>query len=203
MVRQLRTFLIVFGIAILLVSSQGCGTGEKGIHRPPLDTTDTRSRNLYELAGESRDLSRFVAALEKTGLNDMLEHEGPFTIFAPSDGAFSRAGLRDTLLPGGRDSLRKLLEMHMVRGRYGFYPIKDSMVVGTVSDQTLTLRKPSQRHTLTVNKEPVLRYTMGQNGVLYVIRKVLIPAKPDTAATDTTKADSLQARTNTAPAPEH
>ena len=80
----------------------------------------TTKGNLVAAAMKSKDHETLVAAVKAAGLVDTLASGGPFTIFAPTDAAFSKlpAGTVDTLLqPANRDQLRAVLTYHVVPGK--------------------------------------------------------------------------------------
>ena len=58
------------------------------------------SRNIIQNAANSKDHTTLVAAVKVGGLVETLEGAGPFTVFAPTNGAFAAlpAGTVQTLL---------------------------------------------------------------------------------------------------------
>ncbi|MGA9024681.1 MAG: fasciclin domain-containing protein [Steroidobacteraceae bacterium] len=69
----------------------------------------------------SRCHSTLVAALKASGLLDALKGQGPFTLFAPDDGAFAGlpAGTLGRLMqPGGKEALNRMLRHHLVPGHW-------------------------------------------------------------------------------------
>src|SRR5215472_4842462 len=78
------------------------------------------TKNIVENAMNSKDHTTLVAAVKAAGLVETLEGPGPFTVFAPTNEAFSklRAGTVDTLLkPENKDTLTKVLTYHVVPGK--------------------------------------------------------------------------------------
>jgi uncharacterized surface protein with fasciclin (FAS1) repeats len=79
------------------------------------------SRTIVENLGASKDHETLVAAIEAAGLSEVLQGEGPFTVFAPVDTAFDKLpkGTLATLLePASKEKLVALLANHVVPGRY-------------------------------------------------------------------------------------
>jgi uncharacterized surface protein with fasciclin (FAS1) repeats len=58
------------------------------------------SKNIVENAVNSKDHTTLVAAVKAAGLVETLQGQGPFTVFAPTNAAFTKlpAGTVDTLL---------------------------------------------------------------------------------------------------------
>lgn len=76
-------------------------------------------KNIVENAVNSADHTTLVAAVQAAGLVETLSGEGPFTVFAPTNEAFSRleAGTVEMLLkPENKDKLTKILTCHVVSG---------------------------------------------------------------------------------------
>src|SRR5438270_10715468 len=70
------------------------------------------TKNIIQNAVNSADHTTLVAAVKAAGLVDTLQGSGPFTVFAPTNQAFSKlpAGTVDNLLkPENQDSLKKVL----------------------------------------------------------------------------------------------
>jgi uncharacterized surface protein with fasciclin (FAS1) repeats len=75
--------------------------------------------DLLEEVKDSDQLSTFAKAVEAAGLEDTLEGDGPYTIFAPTDDAFDELpdGVVDALMgDDNKDQLEKLLKAHIVEG---------------------------------------------------------------------------------------
>ena len=70
---------------------------------------DTSSKTIVEIAQGNPDLSTLVTAVTKAGLADTLSGPGPFTVFAPTNAAFSALpkGTLDSLKHFDRDVLAK------------------------------------------------------------------------------------------------
>src|SRR6266404_6272679 len=78
------------------------------------------TKNIIQNAVNSDDHTTLVAAVKAAGLVDTLQGPGPFTVFAPTNGAFAKlpAGTVDTLLkPENKATLAKILTFHVVAGR--------------------------------------------------------------------------------------
>ncbi len=79
------------------------------------------TKNIVQNAVNSKDHTTLVAAVKAAGLVQTLEQPGPFTVFAPTNGAFAAlpAGTVDTLLkPENKTQLTQILTYHVVPGRH-------------------------------------------------------------------------------------
>ena len=147
------------------------------------------SKNIVENAVNSKDHTTLVAAVKAGGLVDTLEGKGPFTVFAPTNEAFSAlpAGTVDTLLkPENKKDLDKVLTYHVVAGRLDSAAIDQDIKKGdgkatlkTVEGGTLTVSGSGKDLTVTDEKGGMAKVTISNvyqsNGVIHVIDTVLIP----------------------------
>ncbi|MGA9024683.1 MAG: fasciclin domain-containing protein [Steroidobacteraceae bacterium] len=147
-------------------------------------------RNIVENAVNSKDHTTLVAAVKAAGLVDTLEGKGPFTVFAPDNGAFEGlpAGTVDTLLkPENKATLTKILTYHVVAGHLTAADLDrlidkghGSATLTTVSGGTLVLTKNGSRN-ISIHDESgdiadINVYDVLQsNGVIYSIDRVLLP----------------------------
>ena len=128
------------------------------------------------------NLDSFIVALERTQLADEVAYAGPYTVFAPTNAAFSQVSTRlDTLyFTGSADTLRELVALHLAYGRYDASDItEDSLQISTLAQIPITLKRSDS--TLVVNDESVTRSIETQNGILHLVPTLLHPPLPDTS----------------------
>ena len=116
-----------------------------------------------------------VAAVIQAELLETLQGPGPFTVFAPTDQAFTDAGIdlasMDT--PEGKATLANILLYHVVSGEVASSALSDGMTAETVNGQDLTFDLTSG---VMVNDASVTAADVAtSNGVIHVIDKVLMP----------------------------
>ncbi|HNK27976.1 MAG TPA: fasciclin domain-containing protein, partial [Ferruginibacter sp.] len=112
--KQLRT---VFAAAAMLLASAGFAQKENTVMVG--GAAMYPSKNIVENAVNSKDHSTLVAAVKAAGLAETLQGAGPFTVFAPTNSAFSMlpAGTVDNLLkPENKAALTGVLTYHVVAG---------------------------------------------------------------------------------------
>lgn len=172
----------------------GCRRGDGDAQAIRVDSTDTRAKDLFQIAQERDDLARFVRMIELAGVEDRLRVEGPFTVFAPNNQAFGR-NLRmiDSLIASAnRDSIRKIVDYHMVRGVISQDDIRDSLRVSTLLEVPVTLKRRGENQPLLVGDRQINWAIPANNGILYVTGSMMALPEPDTTArSDTLAADSL------------
>ena len=147
------------------------------------------SKNIIQNAVNSDDHTTLVAAVKAAGLVDTLQEPGPFTVFAPTNEAFSKlpAGTVDTLLkPENKNMLTKILTYHVVAGRISASDLKKEIKAGngeaslkTVSGGTLTATIQGNHIVLKDEKGDMSTVTISNvnqsNGVIHVVDTVLLP----------------------------
>lgn len=138
--------------------------------------------NIVELASGNQDLSTLVTAVTAAGLGETLSGEGPFTVFAPTNAAFSAlpAGTLDTLLkPESKEQLTGILTYHVVSGKVMSKDLSDGQVVKTVQGANLTVKIMDGKVMLEDATGAMAEVTTADvdasNGVVHVINKVLMP----------------------------
>ena len=91
------------------------------------------NKNIIENALNSKDHTTLVAAVKAAGLVETLQGKAPFTVFAPTNEAFSKlpAGTVETLLkPENIKSLQTILTYHVVAGKMNSSDIAKAIKAG-------------------------------------------------------------------------
>ena len=181
---------------------------------PPMassSSSSTATLDIVDTAMAAKNLTTLVKALQIAGLVETLKGSGPFTVFAPSDKAFSKlpAGALDAL-EADPAKLKMVLTYHVIPAAIS---ASDAMNMTsptsppTVEGATLQVTK-GRRGRLKVNDATVTKADIqASNGVIHIIDAVLMPpdaTTPPAASTDTTTppatATPMDATPPTAPA---
>ena len=172
-----RMTVAVLCLAALALVAAGCGSDNKDTTTAaPATTTQAASADIVGLAKATPDLSTLVAAVTAGDLATTLQGKGPFTVFAPTNQAFSDIqSTVDTLLkPANKADLQKVLTYHVVPGTYTAADLKDGQELTTVQGEKLTVSVNGS--TVKVNDATVEKADVNaSNGVVHVINKVLVP----------------------------
>ena len=136
-------------------------------------------------ATANANFSSLVGALTSAGQPDfvtILSGTGPFTVFAPTNDAFT--SLNAELAPGGIESvsvsnLTKVLQYHVVSGNILAESLTEGQVVNTLqTPQTFTIQLAGGAKIKDVNNRPsniIATDVQCSNGVIHVLDKVLLP----------------------------
>jgi len=131
--------------------------------------------NIVKTAQNAGGFSTLLKAAEVAGLVDTLSSGGPFTIFAPTDDAFSKVP-SETLnaLLKDPEKLKGILLYHGVDGKVMSTDLSGIMKVKTLQGQEITI---DASKGVKVNDATVIKADIkAENGVIHVIDKVLLPS---------------------------
>lgn len=130
--------------------------------------------NLVGAAGGQERLRTFAQALRVAGLEEMLSERGPYTIFAPTNRAFSKLSQEeyDGLLADS-DRLARVLCHHVVPGRVRAPRPDKTRLALPIDGAELTLSARADRYQ--VDDARIVRTNIrASNGVIHAIDTVLL-----------------------------
>ncbi|GAB3179176.1 fasciclin domain-containing protein [Telluribacter humicola] len=144
----------------------------------------TTGKDLAGSAALSENHTTLLAALKAAGLADQASSQGPYTVFAPTNSAFSAlpSGTVDNLLkPENKKMLSGILLYHVVQGSVMSSDLKDGQAVTTIQGDKLTVRMKDGKVMLEDAKGNMATVTTADikatNGVVHSIDTVLMPSK--------------------------
>ena len=180
-------FLLVALVAFSAFSITSCGDDDAAPTPAP--------QTITQIAGGNAELSTLVTALELTGLDEVLSGSGQFTVFAPTNAAFT------TFLPQGVDVedvpvdvLTNILLNHVIGSKIMSSGIPTSTYVTTLSPinansgaPTISMFVQKSGSTVTLNggidsKGAVVTTAdvAASNGVIHIVNRVIqIPTLVD------------------------
>ncbi|WP_297088758.1 fasciclin domain-containing protein [uncultured Draconibacterium sp.] len=137
---------------------------------------DTSSSTVVEIAVSNPDFSILVEAVTKADLAGALSADGPFTVFAPTNDAFSSL-FKELGVNGVSDltaeQLTPILTYHVVSGKVMSSDLSNTSVE-TLNGKKI---KVDLNEGVKINDSKVVAADIaGKNGVIHVIDKVLVPA---------------------------
>ncbi|XP_047210493.1 transforming growth factor-beta-induced protein ig-h3 [Girardinichthys multiradiatus] len=134
------------------------------------------SNNMQSIIDIDDDLETLRAAFAAAGLSTLLESEGQYTIFAPTNDAFAKIP-RETLnrILGDPVALKDLLNYHILKQ----LQCAESIVSGTPMEtlQGTSLEVGCDGDQMTLNGKAIItkKDNLGTNGVIHYISELLIP----------------------------
>lgn len=134
------------------------------------------NNSVIEVAAQTEFLSTFVEAIKAGNLDDILESEGPYTVFAPTNEAFGKlpAGvLNDLLKPENRAKLQEILRNHVVSGKIMSSVLSDGQTATSIGNSDLKVQKSG--NNLLINGASVSTADIeASNGVIHIVDTVIL-----------------------------
>lgn len=160
------THLMAAGVVGLFIA--GCAQAE---HH------DMKQKDIVDTAVEAGQFETLVAAVQAANLVDTLKSEGPFTVFAPTDEAFSAlpdGTVEELLKPENQETLQAVLTYHVVPGEIMAADAMAADSATTVQGQDITITTMDGK--VMIDDATVISADIeASNGVIHVIDSVLMP----------------------------
>ena len=135
------------------------------------------SRNIVQVATKAGTFNTLLTAATKAGLAEVLQSDGPFTVFAPTDEAFAKlpdGTLANLLRPENKQELAKIIKYHVIPGRVYSPTAMKARDAETIAG--FKVRFIQKQAGLYVEKGRITATDIdASNGVIHVIDTVLLP----------------------------
>jgi uncharacterized surface protein with fasciclin (FAS1) repeats len=170
--KNLRKLLALLSIVLLsVIVFTSCKKDDPVVVAP---------KDITAVAIGDGNFKTLVAALTKANLVATLQGTGPFTVFAPNDAAFTKAGITslDALTA---DALKPILLYHVLAGKILAADIKTGQTEVTSGSTKLYITKNANGVYLNGNTKVSATDVAASNGVIHVLDNVLIPPSKNIA----------------------
>ena len=144
---------------------------------PGMLKADGHKPDIVDTAVAAGSFNTLVKAVTAAELVATLKGKGPFTVFAPTDEAFSALDanlLSDLLKPENKNKLAGILTFHVLTGKVMSSDISGTIEATTVNGQKVIV-KESYGKVFVNDAQVVTADIEADNGVIHVINKVLLP----------------------------
>ncbi len=135
------------------------------------------TKDIVDTAISAGSFKTLAAALGAAGLVETLKGEGPFTVFAPTDEAFTKlpAGTVASLLePSNKQKLIDILTYHVVAGNVKAADVVKLSSADTLNGQSITVKTKDGK--VFIDHSTVIKADIETiNGTIHVIDIVLMP----------------------------
>jgi uncharacterized surface protein with fasciclin (FAS1) repeats len=152
-----------------------------------------KSMDIVDTAVKAGAFNTLVTAVKAAGLVEALKGKGPFTVFAPTDEAFSKVcpnTLASLLKPENRDKLTAILTYHVVPGKVMAKDVVKIKGASSLNGQQIGI-KVSEESVFVDNAKVIKTDIRCSNGIIHVIDSVIMPSFDDIVAT-AVKAESFK-----------
>ncbi|MGZ4688271.1 MAG: fasciclin domain-containing protein [Acidimicrobiia bacterium] len=174
-----RTLRVLAATAALAVVVSACSSSDAASSKSSGKTSSTTAMadpgTIVDVASANPDFSTLVTAVTKAGLVETLSGAGPYTVFAPTNAAFSAipADQLDAIL-ADKAQLTKILTYHVLPGKVMAADLKPDQMVKTVEGQDVDIKVTDG--AATINGCKIVKTDVAaSNGVIHVIDCVLTP----------------------------
>ncbi|MGF1676467.1 MAG: fasciclin domain-containing protein [Rivularia sp. (in: cyanobacteria)] len=134
--------------------------------------------DIADVVEDNPSLKTLANLIDETDVEDKLDDDGPYTLFAPSDQAFAaipEATRQRLLQPENRDTLRQILNYHVVPGNLTANQIQ-SGEIQTLANNPLNIQVDQATNQVRVNGATVTQPDIqASNGVIHIIDQVILP----------------------------
>lgn len=178
--------ILAFSISLTVAAN------EKNTTNSTKKTTTVKNgdkQNIVGVAVSNKNFTTLVAAVKAADLVNVLSGKGPFTVFAPVNGAFDKLpkGTVATLLkPENKKLLTAILTYHVVAGKFDAKAVVKAIkanngkfVIPTVQGGKLTASMKNGKVILTDAKgntsTVVITDVKASNGIIHAIDSVVMP----------------------------
>ncbi len=141
-----------------------------------LFTSSVNAQTVFDIIAGSDDHTILETAIIAAELETTLASDGPFTVFAPTDAAFSAlpAGTIDALLADPSGALTDILLYHVLSGDIRSGDLTDGQTAATINGKEINVGITPGG--VFINDAQVTAADLGAaNGVVHVVDGVLIP----------------------------
>ncbi|MFT5385176.1 MAG: transforming growth factor-beta-induced protein, partial [Saprospiraceae bacterium] len=145
------------------------------------DDADPEPQSIVEIAAGDDQFSTLVDALTRVGLVSVLEGSGPFTVFAPTNDAFTASGVDLSALTD--EQLTEVLLYHVLGAEITSSAIQEGQTYTTTAANTapgdnqlsLLIEKTGSAVQLNGSVNVTTADVDATNGVIHIIDDVLLP----------------------------
>jgi uncharacterized surface protein with fasciclin (FAS1) repeats len=185
-IMRIATLFALTGLLALVASTADACPREKqtAAHtysgRPVMkmvSQVETKEKDIVDTAVGAEGFKTLVAAVKAAGLVETLKGDGPFTVFAPTDEAFSKIPketLDSLLKPENKDKLVAVLTYHVVPGKVMAADVVKLKKATTVQGDEATVSVKGDK--VMIDGATVVKTDIEcSNGVIHVIDAVIMP----------------------------
>lgn len=141
--------------------------------------------DIVDTAVAAGQFKTLAAALRAADLVDALKGDGPFTVFAPTDSAFSnlpKGTIEGLLKPESKAALTGILTYHVVDGSVEAAEVVKLANATTLNGQRVDIAVKNGE-VMVDNAKVVVTDIKCSNGIIHVIDSVILPASDNIPAT--------------------
>ncbi len=143
----------------------------------PISQLRAQATDIVETVQAAGNYQTFLKLLGEAGLTETLKGPGPFTLFAPTDEAFSKVSAdKMSALTKDRAALRKAMLYHIIAGKISSADIARLNGKGTRTMEMSEAKVSVNAETIMINNARISQADIAaRNGVIHAIDAVIMP----------------------------
>lgn len=124
------------------------------------------AQTILEKLKSNNQTTQFASALENAGIDERLNGSGPFTIFAPTNKAFSD-------ISAGQQSDSNLLLNHVLTGMATERSLRAMSDITCLSGEKITIQNKTGNNLMINSNRIISANIKASNGVIHIINGVI------------------------------
>lgn len=173
--KNLKNLLGIFAFAMLTIVFISCDDEENNV------TPDPQPQSIVDIATGDDQFSTLTAALARVNLVSVLEGDGPFTVFAPTNTAFTALGIDLNTISD--EDLTEILLYHVIGAKVMSGDIPEGQTYVSTSaatapgDNQLSMFIEKTGAAVRINSSVNVTTTNieATNGVIHIVDAVILP----------------------------
>ena len=136
-------------------------------------TSSSVTLSIADIIQADKSLNLFARSLKKSGINELLQGEGPYTVFVSNDEAYEEVSFsRKLAVWTNKKRMIRILNFHIVRGRITSEDLKTVTSLTTLEGAQLSVENNGEKVDIAgIAKKDIY----ASNGIIHVIDKVIVP----------------------------
>lgn len=167
----MKNKILIIQLFLIFVSSFILCTGQANSLSAQIDSTSTL--NIADIIQADKSLNLFAKSLKKSGINELLQGEGPYTVFVSNDAAYDEVSFsRKLAVWTNKKRMIRILNFHIVRGHITSDDLKTVNFLTTLEGEQLKVENKGEKIDIAgIAKKDIY----ASNGIIHVIDKVIVP----------------------------
>jgi uncharacterized surface protein with fasciclin (FAS1) repeats len=140
---------------------------------------------ISEIVSATRTLRTLSDAFVVSGVDMTVDSDGPYTLFAPNEDAFSELGSQALIaLAADPENLASKLRFHLIPGRYTLRELGNLGTLPNCADSSLYVSIGEDGDTYVEEARIVDADIAAENGIIHIVDLVILPLESAIAALD-------------------
>lgn len=128
--------------------------------------SNIQAQSIIEKLKSNSQTTQFAQALENSGVADRFNQSGPFTLFVPSNNAFSNLG-------SGQQTDSNVLLNHILTGMASERSLRAMSDITSLSGKTIAIQNKDGEKLSIANNQIIRSNIKASNGIIHIIDGVI------------------------------